>query len=140
MVSEEELEDALARGEITPEDYAAYLDAPLAKEKSQNIFSFFNKVLKAVGEQLSKVSNLNDSEIVAMNSLRSGAHYAAIHDLDQVTAFFDAEVDSYLALCDSRKGFLLQTAVTQRKESTARAGTLTPAKRRLFGLGRANEE
>lgn len=139
MVTEEEIEDMLARGELTPEEAAVYMDAPVAKEKSPNVFAFFNKILKSTGHQLSKVSNLNDSEITSLNALRSGSNFANIHDLDQVAAYFDAEVDAYLALCDSRKGFLITSAITQRKESTAKAGTLTPAKRRLFGLGGKEE-
>lgn len=140
MPTDEEIDDALARGEISPQEAAQYMDAPLSKEKAPNMFSFFNKIIKSVGHQLSKVSNLNDGEIISLNSLRSGSNFANIHDLDQVAAYFDAEADSYLALCDSRKGFLIQSAITTRRESTAKAGTMTPAKRRLFGLGAPKEE
>lgn len=137
MITEEEIEEALARGEITPEEAAAYIDAPVQKEKP-NIFTFFNKILKAVGNELSKVSNIRDDEIRALNSLRSGAIYAEVHELTEVQDFFNKEVDNYLSLCDSRKGFLIQSAITQRRET--RAGTWTPEKKKLFGLSSSKEE
>lgn len=135
MVSEDELDDAMATGQITPEDYAAYMDAPTSKEKA-SIFQFFNKILKAQGEQLSKVSNLHDNEIGNLHELRKGSIYSQVMDLDQVAAFFDAEADAYLALCDSRKGFLITSSITQKRETTAKAGALTEKKKwRLFGGG-----
>lgn len=134
--SEEEINEALSRGELSAEEADVLLtqsmDAPGQKEKS-SLFNFLNKILEATRAKLSKVSNLHDNEITSLKELRSGAVYAEIMDLPIVATFFHDECDHYLALCDSRKGFLIDAAITQKKLTTAKAGQLTPEKKRWFG-------
>jgi len=135
MYSEDEINEALSRGELSPEEADVLLtqsyDAPGQKEKS-GLFSFLNKVLDATRAKLSKVSNLHDNEIIALKELRSAAVYAEIMDLPIVATFFHDETDHYLALCDSRKGFLIDAAITQKKQTTAKSGAISPDKRRWF--------
>lgn len=109
------------------------VDYPTEKEKA-SLLAFFNKILRSKKEELSKVSNLKDSEIIALNELRKGSIFAAAMELDEVAEFFYLEADAYLALADSRNGFLVQTAVTQKRETTSTTKRWEEAKKGFWGL------
>ena len=114
MMEQQMLEaEEIAKEEALDEQMA--VSYPKAKER-ESIFKFLSRVMAAERQELSKVSNIKDHEIRAMHELRKGAQYAEVMGLSKVADFFNDEADSYLSLSDSRDGFLLNNAITQRKE------------------------
>lgn len=110
--------EELAKEEALDEQMA--VTYPKSKER-EGMFKFLGQVLKAKRDQLSKVANIGPNEIRSMHELRKGAQYAAVMGLNKVADFFNDEADSYLSLSDSRDGFLVNTAVTQKKEVGAKS-------------------
>ena len=78
------------------------------------IFHFFNQVLKR--EDSIKVSNLDKQEIASVRGLRSIALFADIMGLDKVNTYIKDEAEVILGSALSKKGFLIEKAITQKKE------------------------
>jgi len=79
-----------------------------------NIYEFFNKVLKA--EDSIKVANLDSDELDSVRFLRNASLFSNIFELDIVSEYFKDKSEVILASSDSKKGFLINTAVTQKRQ------------------------
>jgi len=90
-------------------------DYPKGAEK-ENIFAFFNKILKAKKSELSKVGNLDENEIIAVRIYQQTALYALEMDLDKVAEYLLEKADVIVGTSDSKEGFLIRSAITQKKE------------------------
>lgn len=130
------LEDELAELEsLSPESEKSSYGSPFS-EKKDSIFKFFKEVL---GFQDSwKVGNLKDEEIgkskLSVRSYLELAQYASAEGLDVVGDYFKDKARIVSDPTMGRKGFFLQTAVTQiRKEQKIKP--LEQKKKGLFGMG-----
>jgi glycine betaine/choline ABC-type transport system substrate-binding protein len=105
-------------------EYPSPVDKP-------SIYAFLMEAMYAEKEQLSKVGNINDVELGALNMGRGIANYAQLMGMKLVGQSFHQDVDSYLALSDSKNGFLVNAAITQKKETSHK----TPKEKRgWFGI------
>lgn len=98
---EEELAEALGAG------------YPMRQEKN-NIFEFFSKIMKT--RDTTKVSNLDEFELGSIRILQSAELYADQMGLDKVGNYLDKEAEIVLASANSKKGFLINAAITQKRQ------------------------
>lgn len=127
---------------LTPEEIDAIEQAlskgyPLPQEK-EGLFLFMKKILKAKGEDLSKVSNITEDEQFALYFKRRAALYAERLGLYEVGELINNQADSFLSLANSKKGFLLKTAITQKKEIATHSKS--PQKKGFFSKSKEEEE
>ena len=87
-------------------------------EKKENIFKFFGEILKL--KESWKVGNLKDEEIgkskLGVRAYLELARYAKAEELDLISEYFTDKADIVAAPTMGRKGFFLQTTVTQIKK------------------------
>lgn len=107
----------MAEDELTPEELEELdklgLGYPKQGDKG-NLFEFFNKVLKA--EDSIKVANLDTEELDSVRFLRNASLFSNVFDLEMVSEYFKDKAEVVLASSDSKKGFLINTAVTQKRQ------------------------
>ena len=127
--------------ELTPEQVEMLLEKgegleyPSPADKP-SIYAFLMEVLYAKKEELSKVGNIEEHELISLNMSRQIANFSESMGMTIIDAFFNQEADSYLALTDSKKGFLVNAAITQKKETSHK----TPKERKgWFGLKKTEE-
>lgn len=110
----------MSEDDLTPEEIEELGNllgggSPSKKDK-KDIFEFFSKILKT-GDTI-KVSNLDiNTELAPVRILRSTAEYAKIMGLDEIKDFLHAEAEVILGSALSKNGFLVDMAVTTKKES-----------------------
>jgi len=115
----------MADDDLTPQELEQLKDMlgisyPKGEEKV-GIFHFFNEVLKT--GDTSKVSNLDDkTELPSVRLLQSTALYSEEMGLTLVADYLRKEAEIVLATADSKKGFLIQQIVTQKKELKTKSG------------------
>lgn len=138
-------EQSLLQKNITADELAEFLkygndNAPNPPDK-YDLWTFFREVL-ALGEDDSefkhaKTGNLNDHELgLFPHSVRRYlglASYADSEDLDLVACYLREKAALITSSSLSRKGFLINTAVTQKRVSRSLGATRTITKRGLFG-------
>jgi hypothetical protein len=104
--------------EFTQEELAELealgLGAPPVQEK-KDIFSFFNKVVGT--KDTIKVSNLEDNELTPVRVLRDASVLSDILGHDLISDYFKKKAEVILGSALSKKGFLVEMAVTSKKES-----------------------
>lgn len=88
------------------------LDFPREKEK-MDVFKFLNKVVET--KDTTKVANVDKEELRVVRLEKDISNYANVWGLNQVGTYFKQESEEILASSDSKDGFLVQTAVTQKK-------------------------
>lgn len=88
------------------------LGYPEQKQK-EGIFTFLNKVLTA--KDTIKVGNLDKEELRVVRLLRDASNFAGVYGLEAIQGYFAGEAEVILASSDSKEGFLVSTAVTQKK-------------------------
>ena len=109
-----------------------------AREENAGIFNFFNKVLKT--DDTIKVSNLDEQELPSVRVLRSTANYARTMNMDLVSEFLEDEAEVTLGSALSKKGFLIESAITSKRENKFKTKTGEAKKGwTLFG-NKKNEE
>jgi hypothetical protein len=120
-------------------DILALDDSGFPKQKEQvGIFTFLNKVLKT--DDTTKVGNVDKEELRVVRIDKDIASYAAVWNLDGISRYMTQEGEDILASSDSKEGFLVKTAVTQRKQLETR-GKDKPAQGGGFKLwGRKKEQ
>ena len=96
------------------------LNFPEQKEKS-GIFSFLNKVLKT--KDTTKVGNLDEEELRVVRLLRDASNFAFVFDQTDIADYFKNEAEIILGTSDSKHGFLVSTAVTQKKQLETKSRT-----------------
>jgi hypothetical protein len=103
--------------ELTPDELEELerlgLGYPKQGDKG-NLYEFFNKVLKA--EDSIKVANLDTEELDAVRFLRNASLFSNVFELDLVSEYFKDKAEVILASSDSKRGFLINTAVTQKRQ------------------------
>lgn len=127
--------------ELTPEEQqelasALGLGFPKSSEK-QNIFAFFNKVLST--EDSTKVANLSEEELASVRTWKSAALYAEMMAFEKITKYLNREAEIILATSDSKKGFLITSAITQKRQFEAQTKLKTRGKKRWFQKKEENE-
>jgi len=105
--------------EIIPTE--AELDAAAAaigsypeRSEREGIFSFLKKILTT--PDTSKVSNLDEQELHNVRVYQVASQYAREVNLEEVAKYLDKKGEIILATADSKEGFLIKMAVTQKKE------------------------
>lgn len=89
------------------------------KQKEQlGVFNFLNKVLKT--PDTTKVANVDKEELRVVRIEKDVASYAAVWGLEGISRYMTQEAEDILASSDSKDGFLVQTAITQRKQLETR--------------------
>jgi hypothetical protein len=78
-----------------------------------NLFEFFNKILKT--KDTTKVANLDKDELFAVRALQDAALFSNVFELDLVNEYLKNKGEIVLASSDSKGGFLITTAVTQKR-------------------------
>lgn len=136
-MSEESENIQLSPEEIEAIEQALTKNYPLPQEK-EGLFLFMKKILKAKREDLSKVSNITEDEEFALYYKRRAALYAQRLGLYGVSELISDQADSFLSLADSKKGFLLKTAITQKKEIATKSKS--PQKKGFFSKKEEEEE
>ena len=134
------LEAELAELESLEESGKQSYGSP-SPEKKESIFKFFEKVLNF--KESWKVGNLKDEEIgksrLGVRSYLELAAYAEAEKQFLVSAYFTKKADIVAAPTLGRKGFFLQTAVTQiRKEQKLKSPE--QKKKSWFGGGGKKDE
>jgi hypothetical protein len=92
------------------------INFPMQQEQS-GIVGFLHKVLRT--KNTTKVGNLDQNELISVRALIDGATYAEAKGFDLITKYFTNKSETILATSDSKDGFLLKTAVTQKKQLEA---------------------
>lgn len=107
----------MAEDELTPEELEELerlgLGYPKQGDKG-NLFEFFNKVLKA--EDSIKVANLDSDELDSVRFLRNASLFSNVFELEMVSNYFKDKAEVVLASSDSKKGFLINAAITQKRQ------------------------
>lgn len=107
----------MAEDDLTPEEVEELeklgIGYPRPNDRG-NLYEFFNKILKA--KDSTKVANLDSEELDSIRFLRNAALFANVFDLDLVNQYFFDKAELVLASSDSKKGFLITTAVTQKRQ------------------------
>lgn len=88
-------------------------DMPKNPEK-EGVFAFLNKVFKT--KNTSKVSNLTEEELFAVRNLQKGGIYAREMGMDLVSDYLMKESEVLLSTANSRQGFLVQAAITSKRQ------------------------
>ena len=106
---------------MTPEEMeeleALGLGAPAVNQGRKDIFAFFNKILKT--EDTIKVSNLDtETELAPVRLLRDASLFAHLMGHNLIEEYFHKKAEIILGSALSKKGFLIDMAVTTKKEST----------------------
>lgn len=116
---EAERDESKKEQEEEEERIAAAYGYPLEKERP-SAFAFFNKVLEKPDS--SKVSNLTTDELggtrLSVRDYQSMALFSAFLGHDKVARYFAGKSEITLATGLSKKGFLMNLVVTQKKERT----------------------
>lgn len=113
----EQLEDG--RVVLSKEEAEAFVESvqkdnyPKPEEKF-GIFQFLNKVLLA--KDSSKVSNLDKEELPAVRRLKQGAAYFEVINSNLIKGWLDKEAEIILSTSDSKSGFLIDAAITNKKD------------------------
>jgi hypothetical protein len=89
------------------------IDYPKEKEK-HDVFKFLNDVFKT--KDTTQVSNVDTEELRVVRVLKDVSSYAKVWNLNNISEYFKLEGEDVLASADSKDGFLVKTAVTQRKQ------------------------
>lgn len=97
----QELKEFLGVSHPTPDDKAS-------------IISFFKDILKA--KDTTKVSNLDEEELASIRIYQSTALYAEEMGLSDVAIYLKNEAEVILASADSKKGFLVTSLISTKKE------------------------
>ena len=109
------------------------------REENAGIFNFFNKILKT--SDTIKVSNLDVQELPSVRMLRSTSNYADIMGLTLVSQFLSEEAEVILGSALSKQGFLIERAITSKKENKIRTRTGEAGKGwTLFGKKKEEQE
>ena len=113
--------------ELTPEEeqqLASWLNQqgsyPKPDEKA-GMFHFFNKILGT--QDTIRVSNLSAEELDAVRNLKRAEIYCDMHKYDKVKEYFRLRSEIITSSALSRMGFLIQAAITTKKETKARLKT-----------------
>jgi len=101
---DEELEELLEQLEAS--------GYPKPKEKT-GFFEFLNKVFKA--KDTTKAANLTEEEIFAVRKLKQAALFAGLMKWDEIDNYLRNRAEIIIAPTLSRKGFLINAAITQRR-------------------------
>jgi len=105
--------------QLTPEEEQELAEAlggtgmPRQPEK-EGMFGFFNKIFKT--KNTTKVSNLDEQELHAVRSIQSGSIYAKEMGMDLIGQYMDKEAEVLLGTADSKGGFLIQAAITSKRQ------------------------
>lgn len=143
MTPEEEMQ-RLAEEEEKLTDLIKNADAGYGfpeQEKKDSIFKFFREIWKS--DDSRKIANLTDQEL---GKVRRGvrhyldiADYAEVRKLPKVARYLQDKAETILATSMSRRGFFLQTTVTQIKKEQ-KLGAPLIQKKPWFSLGKKQEE
>ena len=133
---EAELEDLEA---LTPEGKKSY-GSP-SPEKKDNIFKFFREMLDI--KETWKIGNLKDEEIgktrLGVRAYLELSQYADAEGLEAISKYFTGKAGIVSDPTMGRKGFFLQTAVTQIKKEGKLKDTSQRKKGLFFGGGKKDE-
>jgi hypothetical protein len=115
-------EKQMSEEDLTPDELeelrqALGENAPQRAEGA-GIYNFFNKVLER--QDSIKVSNLDEKETPSVRVLRSTSNYADIMGLKLISEYLDKEAEVVLGSALSKSGFLINAAITTKKESKLR--------------------
>ena len=136
----EQLEEELEELESLSKDEKSSYGSP-TPEKKDGIFKFFKEVLNF--KESWKVGNLKDEEIgksrLGVRSYLELAAYAKAEKQDLVSDYFTDKANIVAAPTLGRKGFFLQTAVTQIKKEQKIKEPSQKKKGLFFGGGKTNE-
>lgn len=129
VVSEEDLQDMF-------EDYNP------KQNVKDSIFRFFRDILKL--KDSSKTGYLKEEEIgrlpLTVRGYQSMANFFHSQKMDRIAEHFIREGEITLATSLSRKGFFLQTTVTQIKKEQKMSSTPEPQRGFLFGKPKEQEQ
>jgi len=122
-MSDEEEQDRYA--DLTPEEqlqlqtYIEERGFPKMEEKA-GFFQFFNKVLGIPDTK--KAGNLDPNELLAVRLFNQAALYCYNMGFTEVGKYLEKEAEIVLSTSLSHKGFLIRSAITQRRELTSKSG------------------
>lgn len=102
--------------ELTEEDLRllkSVTSSPQPEDRG-SLFSFFNNIIKT--EDTTKTSNLTEEEIMSIRTFKNTSLYADTMGLSIVRDYINGQSETVLGSALSRKGFLIQSAITQKRE------------------------
>ncbi len=108
--------------QLTPEEeqeLTQLLGGYPRKSEKEGVFAFLKRVLTT--KDTSKVSNLDAQEIYSVRILQSTALYTDEMGLDKVSEYIGKEAEIILGTADSKEGFLIKAAITQKRELETRS-------------------
>jgi len=86
---------------------------PIPEEK-HGIFHFLTEALRS--QDSSKVGNVDKEELFAVRNLKNGSLLFKMLGSDYIARWLNAESEIILATSDSKSGFLITAAITQKKD------------------------
>lgn len=114
----------MSEDELTPEEEQELMEyvggGYPKKSEREGIFAFLNKVLST--KDTSKVSNLDDQEVFSVRIQQNIADFASEMGLPVVSDFIKRRAEITLATADSKRGFLIDRAITQKREMQSKLG------------------
>ena len=120
--------------QITPEEQAMLQEYynhnyPQMEEKTSP-FQFFNKIMNT--KDTSKVGNLDATELFGVRGLKNAGLFANLLGMKDVAHYMNQKAETILATSNSKIGFLIQAAITQKKSSTSKIKTGSEEKSKWF--------
>lgn len=113
------------------------LGFPKSKEK-EGIFSFLNKVLKT--KDSTKTGFLNEEELRVIRLLQSTGTYANAWGLPAVEEYLKKDAEGILASSDSKEGFLVNAAITSKKQIEKKGKSQQQGGFKLWGKKQPQEQ
>lgn len=83
-------------------------------EEKHGIFQFLAEVFRT--KDSSKGANIDAEELFSVRTKQSGANYFGIMNANLIEQYLKDEAEIVLATSDSKDGFLIKQAITQKKD------------------------
>lgn len=120
-------------------EMAQFLSNFPKQEEKQGVFQFLNKVVDE--RNSSKVANLDEKEeLPAVRNLQNGALFFRSTGMDVLADYLFMQSEIIMSTSDSKKGFLINAAITQKKD--VKVGAAKEKKKQSFlskGEGESND-
>lgn len=127
-----EEEDDITEEEM--EELSKYLQRAPVPEEKVTIPHFLDRIRKT--KDTTKVGNLDDNELYSVRILKEAARFNEIHNLGIVANYINSNSEDILATSDSKKGFLIQAAITTKREAAVK----TPKEKKKTAWFKKNVE